>query len=86
MQVPNGTGPGSGGGSVLCWLAAPVAMFYYNYKFKTTFFLYLSLIEIELFNQELTVHTIALMVYVSKKILSRYEPDHGVLQICYITK
>ena len=25
MQVPNGTGPG-----VLCWLAAPVAMFYEN--------------------------------------------------------
>ena len=30
MQVPNGTGPGAGGVSVLCWLAAPVAMFHGN--------------------------------------------------------
>ena len=30
MQVRNGTGPGPGGVSVLCWLAAPVAMFYGN--------------------------------------------------------
>ena len=28
MQVPNGTGPGVV--SVLCWLAAPVAIFYGN--------------------------------------------------------
>ena len=30
MQVPNGTGPGDGGVSILCLLAAPVAMFYGN--------------------------------------------------------
>ena len=30
MLVQNGTGPGAGGVSVLCWLAAPVAMFYGN--------------------------------------------------------
>ena len=30
MQAPNGTGPGVRRISVLCWLAAPVAMFYGN--------------------------------------------------------
>ena len=30
MQVPNGTGPGAGEVSVLCWLAATVEMFYEN--------------------------------------------------------
>ena len=30
MQVPNGQDQVSGGVSVLCWLAAPVAMFYGN--------------------------------------------------------
>ena len=30
MQVPNGTGPGVLRSSVLCWIVAPVAMFYEN--------------------------------------------------------
>ena len=30
MQVPNGTGPGVRRSNILCWLAAPVAMFYGN--------------------------------------------------------
>ena len=30
MQVPNGQDQVSGGVNVLCWLAAPVAMFYGN--------------------------------------------------------